>query len=207
MAQRVRSDALGDPGATGDPAHDPPGGVTAKSRPGGLDEDRTIETVANGQVDGSWGEWHRGGPSALADHRQRAMPPLQAERVDVGADRLGHAQPVQRKQRHQCMIPRRREAGGDQHGAELVAIEVGDLGLVVNPWPTDVHCRRMFDGTFVLGVAVEPDERAQPPSDGRPSLAAIFEITGEAFDVHAADLEQMPVVLPAPGRELGKSNM
>jgi hypothetical protein len=32
----------------------------------------------------------------------------------------------------------------------------------------------------------------------------VFEVTGEAFDVDAADAEEMPVVLPAPDRELSQ---
>ena len=60
------------------------------------------------------------------------MPALEAERVDVGADRFGDAQPVQREQRDQGVIARRGQSGGDEDGAELVAVEVGDVGLVVD---------------------------------------------------------------------------
>ena len=54
------------------------------------------------------------------------------------------------------------------------------------------------------GVAVEPDDRAQPAGDRRPGLAAVFEIAGEAFDVDPADVEQTVIVLPAPGSELAQ---
>ena len=69
------------------------------------------------------------------------MAALQAERFDVGTDRLGHSQPIQRQQRHQGVIAGRAHTGGDEDGAELVAVEVGDVGLVVDPGPTDVHGR------------------------------------------------------------------
>ena len=130
------------------------------------------------------------------------MPAFLAQRLDVGADRLGHPQPIQRQQRHQGVIAWRRQASGDQDRAELVAVEVGDMGLVVDPWPADVHRRRVLDHAFFFGVAVEPDDRAQPAGDGGPSLAAVFEVAGEAFDVDPADVEQLMVVLPAPGSEL-----
>ena len=54
-----------------------------------------------GQVDRSgdaWGEWHGEQLAALAQHGQSAAAAFLAERFDVGADRLRHAQPVQRQQ-------------------------------------------------------------------------------------------------------------
>jgi hypothetical protein len=75
------------------------------------------------------------------------------------------------------------------------------MRLVVDARATNVHRRGMGDDAFFLGVAVEPDDRAQPACDGGPSLAALFEIAGEAFDVDPADVEQTVIVLPAPGSE------
>jgi hypothetical protein len=62
----------------------------------------------------------------------------------------------------------RREAGGEQDGAELVPVEVGDVGLVIDAGPADVHRR----------------------------VAEVFEVTGKAFDVDTADVEQVVLVLP-----------
>ena len=121
---------------------------------------------------------------------------------DVGADGLRHPQPVQRQQRHQRVIPWRREPRGDQDDAEFVAVQVGDVGLVVDARPTDVHRRRVIDDFFFFGVTVEPDNGAQPAGDGGAGLAAVLEVASEAFDVHPADIEQPVVVLPAPGGEL-----
>ena len=55
----------------------------------------------------AWREWHGGGLAALADHGEGAMATLQADGVDVGADRFGDSQPVQRQQRHEGVISRR----------------------------------------------------------------------------------------------------
>ena len=60
----------------------------------------------------------------------------------------------------------------------------------------------MLDHAFLFGVAVEPDDRAQPAGDGGTSLAAVFEVAGEALDVDPAHVEQTVVVLPAPSGEL-----
>jgi hypothetical protein len=60
----------------------------------------------------------------------------------------------------------------------------------------------VLDHPFLLGVAVEPDDRAQPAGDGGAGLAAVFEVAGEALDVDATDIEQAVVVLPTPGGEL-----
>ena len=102
------------------------------------------------------------------------------------------------------MIAWRRQTGGDQDRAEFVAVEVGDVGLVVDPRSADVHRRGVLDEAFLLGVAVEPDDRAQPAGDGGPGLAALFEVASEALDVDPADVEQTVVVFPAPGGELAQ---
>ena len=81
---------------------------------------------------------------------------------------------------------------------------MGDVGLVVDAWSADVHRRRVLDDAFLFGVAVEADDGAQPPGDGGACLAAVLEVAGEALDVDPADVEQAPVVLPAPGGELAQ---
>ena len=60
----------------------------------------------------------------------------------------------------------------------------------------------MLDHAFLFGVAVAPDDRAQPAGDGGTSLAAVFEVAGEALDDDPAHVEQTVVVLPAPSGEL-----
>jgi hypothetical protein len=101
VAQRVRPDWFADPGPASDPAHDPPGGVPIEPFAVGAEEDRTVHTFADCQVDSTgdaWRERHRHQLAALAQHRQRAMPTLETERLDVGTDRFGNAQPVQGEQ-------------------------------------------------------------------------------------------------------------
>jgi hypothetical protein len=51
------------------------------------------------------------------------------------------------------------------------------------------------------GVAVEPGDRAQPPSDRGASPAAGLHLAAEALDVGATRLEQMQPVLLAPSSE------
>lgn len=130
------------------------------------------------------------------------MSPLETEGIDVDTDCLGQAQTVQRKQGDERMVARRRESGGDEDGAELGAVEVGNMGLVVDSWSTDMHGGRVLDDPFFLGVAVEADDGGQPASDRGACATSVFEVTGEALDVDATDIEQVPVVLPAPCREL-----
>lgn len=79
---------------------------------------------------------------------------------------------------------------------------MGDVGLVVDAWPADVHRRGMLDDAFFFGVPVEADDGAQPTSDHGPGLAAILEIASEALDVNAANIAHPLIVLPAPSGEL-----
>ncbi len=94
------------------------------------------------------------------------------------------------------------ESGGDQHGANLVAVQAGRVRFVVQPWSANVHRRRRVDEVLLLGVAVETGDRAQPPGDGGSGPAAVLEASTEGFDVPAASSEQRKVVLRAPGHPL-----
>jgi len=61
--------------------------------------------------------------------------------LDVRADSLGDPQPVQREQGDQGMLAGNPEPGGDQQGAELVAVQGDGMGLVVHPRTADMRCR------------------------------------------------------------------
>jgi hypothetical protein len=98
VTQRVRSDPLADPSTASDTAHDPPGSVPIEPVASGSEEDRTFHPFPDRQVDSpgnAWSERHRHQLAALAQHGQRAMSTLQPEGLDVGTDRLRHAQPAQ----------------------------------------------------------------------------------------------------------------
>jgi hypothetical protein len=51
VAQRVRPNGLGDPGAAGDAPNDSPGAVAVQSAPIGSQEDGSFGALADGQVD------------------------------------------------------------------------------------------------------------------------------------------------------------
>lgn len=74
------------------------------------------------------------------------------------------------------------ETGGDQQGADLVAVQSGGMGLVVKPWAADMHRRRVLQQLFLDGVPVEPADRAQPAGDRRPGPSAVLQFPAVAFD-------------------------
>jgi hypothetical protein len=141
---------------------------------------------------------------ALAEHRECAVAAFESERFDVGAERFGHAQAVDREQRHERVLAGRGEAGCDEQRADLVAIQADGMGLVVEPRATNVHRGRSLEKSFLLGVAVEAGDGAQPPGGGGASAAAFFEVAGVTLDVRAADREPAQVVGLAPGDELAQ---
>lgn len=65
-----------------------------------------------------------------------------------------------------------------------------------------MHCRRMSDQAFLLGVAVEAGDRAQPPRDGRSRPPTGLQLSTEALDVNPARLEEATPMVRAPEREL-----
>jgi hypothetical protein len=60
----------------------------------------------------------------------------------------------------------------------------------------------MLERLFFDRVAVEPGDGAQAAGDGGAGPAAGLQVAGEAFDVGAAGLEQVDLVLLASAREL-----
>ena len=132
------------------------------------------------------------------------MPALQAERLDVRAGGLRHPQPVQSQQRDQSVLLRRAEPGGHQQGADLVAVQPGRMGLVVQAGRADVHSRGVVQQLFLDGILVEPRDGAQPSGDGGPCSSSGFEVSGEALDVRTTHLEQAHMVLLAPAGELAQ---
>jgi hypothetical protein len=130
------------------------------------------------------------------------MAPLETEGFDLGAERLGDAQAVDGEQRHQRMLTRGGEAGRDEERSDLVAIQPGRVRLVVQARAANMGRRGALEEPLMLDVSVEPGDRAQPPSDGGASAAALLEIPGVALDVGAPHREQTQVVLLAPGDEL-----
>jgi len=115
MPQRVRADALGDPGAVGHSLDDPGGAVPVQPPPVLGEEERPFGALAGGQVDragGARGERDGDDLAALAGDDQGAVAALQAQVLDVRPRRRGHAQAVEREQGDQ-----RGSAGGPSPAA------------------------------------------------------------------------------------------
>jgi hypothetical protein len=126
VAQAVRGDPLGDPHSPGQPLHCSVGGGAVHSPSFGVDEDRPDRSFADVQVKGAGGaRCQRDGEvlAALADDSQRAMATIHVQVADVGAERFGDAQPIQRQQDDQGVIACGAEPGLHQQGAEFVVVQ------------------------------------------------------------------------------------
>ena len=132
-----------------------------------------------------------------------AVAAFETELFDVGADRFGHPQAVEREQAEQRMVAGVAEPGGDEHGADLVAVEAGGVRLVVEARAAHVHRGRHRDEAFLFGVAVEARDRAQPARDRGPSPTERLEVTGERLDVGATRTEQRDPTFGAPCARTG----
>ena len=102
------------------------------------------------------------------------------------------------------MLTRRAEPGSDQQRAELIAIQGGGMGLIVQPRPPDVGGRGVIQEFFFDGILVEPRDGGQPAGDGGAGASPGFQLAGEAFDVGAADPEQAQGAGTAPASELAQ---
>jgi hypothetical protein len=102
------------------------------------------------------------------------------------------------------MITRWAEPGSNQQRAELVAVQGGGMGLIVQPRTADVGSRGVIQEFLFDGVLVEAGDGGQPPGDGGAGTSLGFQLAGEAFDVGAADREQAQGAGPAPAGELAQ---
>ncbi len=100
------------------------------------------------------------------------------------------------------MLGRGAEPGGDQEGADFVAVQAGGVGLVVQPRTADMDGGGVLEQLLPDGVLVEPRDGAQPSSHGSPGPAGGLQVAAEALDVRAAHAEQPQPAVMAPGREL-----
>jgi hypothetical protein len=90
----VWADRLVDASFAGESTHDPPGSVAVQPLAVAAQKDRAVDPFTDGQVDRASGPGREGDGddlAALAQHGERAVASLEAECVDIGAERLGHA--------------------------------------------------------------------------------------------------------------------
>jgi hypothetical protein len=80
---------------------------------------------------------------------------LESQVLDVSADGLGDPQPVEGQHTDRRVIAGGGQSGGDQHGADLVAVQAGGVGLVVQPGSPHVRGRGHRDQALLFGVPVE----------------------------------------------------
>jgi hypothetical protein len=88
------------------------------------------------------------------------------------------------------VLTRRPEPGGNQQRAELIAVQGGGMGLIVQPRTADMGGRGMIQELFFDGVLVEPRNGGQPAGDGGARTSPGFQLAGEPFDIGSADREQ-----------------
>jgi hypothetical protein len=63
------------------------------------------------------------------------------------------------------------------------------LRLVIQPGSPHVGGRGMVQELFFDGVLIEPGDGGQPSGDGSAGAASGFQVSGESFDIGAADGE------------------
>jgi hypothetical protein len=163
VPERVWGDVLVDPSPFRQPFDDPGGGMPIQ--PAGavvVEEDRAVFSFPDTQVDGPGGAGRqRDGDdfSSFAGDGQSPMTPLHTKLAYVGIQRFRDAQPVQRQQTRQRMVPATTEAGLDQEHAQFVAIHTGGMGFVVETGATHMSRRGHWYQLFLETVSVEPGYR------------------------------------------------
>lgn len=96
------------------------------------------------------------------------------------------------------MIPSPGQAGLDQEGAELVAVQAEDGRLVTEPGTPHIGRRVVDEELFFDAVPVEPCDCGQASGDCRSCSVVVFEPAGEQFDVGPPHIEQTNALLVTP---------
>ncbi len=130
--------------------------------------------------------------------------PRSRPRCSMSAPVATGPQPVEGEQGDQGVLGGRPKPGGDQQGAEFVAVQGGGMRLIIQPGTADVRGRGVVQELFFVGMTVEPGDGAQPPGYGGAGPPACFQFPGEGVDIGAADREQRQGTCPAPAGELAQ---
>ena len=117
--------------------------------------------------------------------------------------RLKQGEPIR------MLVPQRR---GELEAFAPAVIELHDAAEIGEHYQVRRNSRRWFNAQLKSGlfeerwqkhyVPVEPGDGAQPPGDRGPRSPSCFQVPGEAFDIGAADREQVQGGGTAPGGEL-----
>ena len=94
------------------------------------------------------------------------MAAFEAQVLDVGPQGLGDPQSVESEERDEGVIAGAAEPGGHEERPELVAVQADGMGFHVHPRTSNMGAGRVLEQPFLLGVAVEADDRAQPAGNG-----------------------------------------
>ncbi len=101
------------------------------------------------------------------------------ELFDISVEGFGDAEPVQRQQASQAMIPAAGEAGLDEEHTELVAIQTDRRGLVVDAGTSHMDRWGHFDQLLLDAIPVEPSNRREPSRYRRFGFAFLLQPAAE----------------------------
>ena len=121
-----------------------PAAMAIKTCAVAADEDRPFASLTDGEVDGPGGAGRQrdgDGLAALADDRQGAVAAFEPERSMSAPIASDTRSPFNARQADEGMVAGAAETGGDEQGADFVAVKAGGVRLVVQARPTDMHGR------------------------------------------------------------------
>jgi hypothetical protein len=178
VAEGMRTYFLVHSGPFCDSTHYSRRAVAVQAAPVRTSEDRSAESLTDGEVDRPRGARCQGDGddlAALAQNRQGAVSPLETQGSMFAPVASETRRPFEREQRDQSVFDGWPQAGRYQQGADFVGVQANGVGVVVQPRPPNVDRWGDGDEAFFFGVAVEPGDGAQPPRDGRPGEPTYLE--------------------------------
>ena len=205
-AQHVRMDVT-EPGTLADRANPTVGGASVQTLPILAPQDRSLVTFADDEIHSacrSRDKRDRGRLVALAQDRQRAMPALEGQVLDVRSARFGDLEPVQAQQHRQRGMVAIEPFGGEQESAEFGAVHATTLVWLHLGTPHVLRGVRP-DPAVDVSEAVEPAHRRQASVDRRCRQPSLLHPTAVQLDVRARRREHGEVGVRRPLEEPRRS--
>jgi hypothetical protein len=124
----VGTDVLVDPGTFGQPTYNPGGLVTVHPVTIAVQEDRSVFSVADRQVDGSccsWSHWDQLCFASFADDPQCVMASFQTDVTNISTKSFRHSQTVKGKKARQRVVAGIGQSSFDQKQTQFVTVQTG----------------------------------------------------------------------------------
>lgn len=182
-------------------------GATVETLTVVADEDRSLTSFTDGEIDGAGGAWHEryhGRLVPFAEDPECAVSAVEAEVADVRLAGFADPQPVEPEQHRESGALATKLFGGEEEPTEFSAVHpVAQARMDLRA--SNVLCRVRADPPVDVREPVRAAHRRQPSVDRPGREPALLHVMAEQFDVRTCRCEDLEPDRRGPGEEEARS--